>query len=83
MRVHDQQVTFNVWDAIKCPNEVEECNLISVVDFVVMERLNSCYSKEEIKAVTFEELDEEDATIGHIAWLGEKKPVDMTDFSNL
>ena len=83
MRVNDQQVTFNVWDAMKCPNEVEECNLISIV-----ERLNSCCSKEEIKAITFEELEEEDATIGHIAWLGEKqlvrhdRPFESLDLSN-
>ncbi|KAH9680322.1 hypothetical protein KPL71_026505 [Citrus sinensis] len=60
MRVNYQQVTFNVLDVIKSPDEIEDCNFISVVDFVVAERLHSCCSKEEINAVTFEELDDED-----------------------
>ena len=35
MRVNDQQVTFNVLEAMKNPDEVEDCNFLSVVDFVV------------------------------------------------
>ena len=58
MRVNDQQVTFNVLDAMKSPDEVEDCNLISVVDFTVTKRLNSWCSKEEMKSATFEELEE-------------------------
>ena len=60
MQMNDQQVTFNVLDAIKNPNEIEDYNFISVVDFVVTEKLNSCCSKEEINTVIFEELDDED-----------------------
>ena len=56
MRMHDQQVTFNVLDAMKSPDEIEDCNFINVVDFVVAERLHSCCSKKEINAVTFENL---------------------------
>ena len=70
MRVNDQQVTFNVLDAMIGPDEVKDCNLISVVDLAVIERLNRCCSKEEIKATTFEELEEEDVIANHIAWLG-------------
>ena len=47
-------------DAMKSPDEIEDCNFISVVDFVVTERLHSCCSKEEINAVVFEELDDKD-----------------------
>ncbi|XP_052291700.1 uncharacterized protein LOC127900585 [Citrus sinensis] len=74
MRVNDQQVTFNVLDAMKSPDEIEDCNFISVVDFVVAERLHSCCSNEKINAVTFEELDDEDHKATNIAWSGEKQP---------
>ena len=58
MRVNDQHVTFNVLDAMKSSDEIEDCNFISVVDFVVKERLHNCCSKKEINVVTFEELDD-------------------------
>ncbi|XP_015387814.1 uncharacterized protein LOC107177842 [Citrus sinensis] len=74
MRVNDQQITFNVLDAMKSPDEIEDCNFISVVDFVVTEKLHSCCSKEEINVVTLEELDGEDHGAANIAWSGEKQP---------
>ena len=74
MRVNDQQVTFNVLDVMKSPDEMEDCNFISVVDFVVVERLHSCCSKEESNVVTFEELDDEDHEVANITWSGEKQP---------
>ncbi|KAH9696077.1 hypothetical protein KPL71_023031 [Citrus sinensis] len=67
MRVNDQQVTFNVLDAMKNLDEVEDCNFISVVDFTVAERLNNCYSKNEINAVTFKEFKDEDPEITNVA----------------
>ena len=60
---------------MKSPDEVEDCNFISVVDFVVAEILNSCCSKEEISVVTFEELDYKDHEAANITWSGEKQPV--------
>ncbi|XP_052297015.1 uncharacterized protein LOC127902226 [Citrus sinensis] len=54
MRVNDQQVTFNVLEATKSPDEIEDCNFISVIDLVVTERIDKCCSKEVIKAATFE-----------------------------
>lgn len=59
MRVTNQQVTFNVLDVIKSPDDIEDCNFISVADFDVVERLNSYCSKEKIKAAVFEELEDE------------------------
>ena len=73
MRVNDQQVTFNVLEAIKSPDEAEDCNFMSVVDFAVTERINRCCSKEVIKAVTFESFEEEDVTTIQINWIGERK----------
>ncbi len=45
------------------------------MNFAVVERLNSCCSKEEIKAITFEELKEKNPKIVDTAWLGEKQPM--------
>ena len=59
MRVNDKQVTFNVLKAIKSSDEVEDCNFLSVVDFIVIEKIDSCCNKKEIKVATFEELEEE------------------------
>ena len=75
MWVNDQQVIFNVFNVIKSPDEVEDCNFISVVDFVVVKRLCSCCSKEEINAVTFEELENEGREIKKLTWLGDKQLV--------
>ena len=41
IRVNDQQVTINVLDAMKNPNEIEDCNFINVVDIAVTKRLNN------------------------------------------
>lgn len=74
MRVNNQQVIFNELYAIKSPDEIEYCNFISIVDFIVTERLRSCCNKEEINAVTIEELDYEDHGAANIAWSWEKQP---------
>ncbi|KAK9187570.1 hypothetical protein WN944_018968 [Citrus x changshan-huyou] len=42
-----EQVTFNVLDAMKSPNDIEDYNFINVVDFTVAKRLNSCCSSEK------------------------------------
>ncbi|XP_024046553.1 uncharacterized protein LOC112100913 [Citrus clementina] len=42
MRVNDQQVTFNVLEAMRNPDEVEDCNFLSVVDLVVADRMDRC-----------------------------------------
>ena len=44
MRVQDEQVTFNVFKAMKLPDEPEECSVISVIDTLVTKELKkSCY----------------------------------------
>ena len=45
---------------MKNADDVENCNFISVVKFVVIKRLNNCCSKKEIKDATFEELKDQD-----------------------
>ena len=75
MQVNDQQVTFNVLDTMNCLNEVEDCNFINVIAFDVIERLYSYCSNEEIKAIIFEELEDENPETANIAWVEKKQPV--------
>ena len=73
MQLNDQQVTFNVLNIVKSFDDVEDCNFISFEDFTIAEQVNSCCRNEEIKAVTFEELEDEDPEAANITWLGEKQ----------
>ena len=44
MRVQDEQVTFNVFRAMRLPDESEECSVISVIDTLATEELRkNCY----------------------------------------
>ncbi|KAH9763478.1 hypothetical protein KPL70_001188 [Citrus sinensis] len=74
MRVNDQQVTFNVLEAMKNPDELEDCNFLSVVDFVVADRIDKCCSNEINKVITFEDLEEEDVAANQIDRTKEKQP---------
>ena len=75
MRVNDQQVTFNVLEAMKSPNEAEDCNFLNVLDFVVADRIDRCCSKEIIKVATFESLEEEYVAANQIDWMKGKQSV--------
>ena len=50
-------------------------NIVILLDFFVVEKLHSYYSKEEINAVAFEKLDDENREVTNIAWSREKQPV--------
>ena len=76
--MNDQQITFNVLEAIKNPDEVEDCNFLSVVDFVVVDRIDRCCSNEIIKVTTFESFKEEDVATNQIDWM-ERKQSDRHD----
>ena len=54
------------------PNEVEDCNFLSVVDFVVADRMDRCCSNEINKVTTFEDIEEEDVVVNKIDWMEEK-----------
>lgn len=73
MRVNYQQVTFNMLDAMKSPDEVQDYNFVSVVDFTVIKRLNICCNKEEINVVTFKKVQDKDPEKANIVWLEEKQ----------
>ncbi|KAL5570461.1 hypothetical protein UlMin_027036 [Ulmus minor] len=42
MRVQDEHVTFNVFQSMKFPSDMEECSVISVADSLVAEQLERC-----------------------------------------
>ena len=58
--MNDQQVTFNVLEAMRSPDEVEDYNFLSVVDFIVADRMDRYCSNEINKVTTFEDVEEED-----------------------
>ena len=41
------------------PDEVEDCNFVSVVDFVVADRMDRCCSKAFNRVNTFDDVEEE------------------------
>ncbi|KAH9685728.1 hypothetical protein KPL70_014067 [Citrus sinensis] len=73
MRVNDQQVTFNVLEAMKNPDEVEDYNFLSVLDCVIANKVNRCCSTKVIKVATFESFEEEDTAANQIDWMGERQ----------
>ncbi|KAH9769288.1 hypothetical protein KPL71_011944 [Citrus sinensis] len=73
MRVNDQQVTFNVLEAMRNPDEVEDCNFLSVVDFVVANRIDRCCSNAIDKVTTFEDVEEEDVAAIQTNWMDKQQ----------
>ena len=69
MRVNDQQVTFNVLEAMKNPDELEDCQFLSVADFVVADRIDRCCSNKIKKVTIFEGFEEEDVAANQIDWM--------------
>ena len=55
-RVNDQQVAFNVLDAMKNLDEIKNYNFISVVDIAVTKRLNVVEAKKRSELLTFNSL---------------------------
>ena len=54
-------------------DEAQDCNFLSVVDFVVADRVNKCCSNDVIKVATFESFEEEDVVANQIEWMGERQ----------
>ena len=73
MRVNDQQVTFNVLEAMRNPDEIEDCNFLSEVDLVVANRMDKCCSNVLNKVTTFEEVEEEDVAVIQIDWMDKQQ----------
>ncbi|KAH9753175.1 Endonuclease [Citrus sinensis] len=73
MRVNDQQVTFNVLEAMRNPDEVEDCNFLSVVDLIVVDRMDRCCSNVLDKVTTFEDVEEEDVAVIQTDWMDKQQ----------
>ena len=83
MRVKDQQVTFNVLEAMRNPDEVEDCNFLSVVDFVVVDRMDRCCSEAFHRVNTFDDVEEENIAAIQTDWMEEKQSNRHTRFIEL
>ncbi|KAH9722903.1 hypothetical protein KPL70_006892 [Citrus sinensis] len=73
MRVNDQQVTFNVLEAMRNPDEIEDCNFLSVVDLVVADRMDRCCSNVLDKVTTFEDVEEKDVAAIQTDWMDKQQ----------
>ncbi|KAH9680216.1 hypothetical protein KPL71_026469 [Citrus sinensis] len=80
MRVNDQQVTFNVLETMRNPDEVEDCNFLSVVDFVVADIMDRCCSKAFDRVNTFDDVEEEDVAVIQTDWMEKKQSDRHTRF---
>ena len=80
MRVNDQQVTFNVLEAMRNPDEVEDFNFLSVVDVVVADIMERCCSTTFDRINTFDDVEEEDVAAIQIDSMEEKQSERHTRF---
>ncbi|XP_017604813.1 uncharacterized protein LOC108451659 [Gossypium arboreum] len=59
IRVNDQQVTFNVFDALKYADKNEECHLICLIEVVVVEEFTKlCHNNFDSNEDSLERIDE-------------------------
>ncbi|KAL5542934.1 hypothetical protein UlMin_010644 [Ulmus minor] len=82
MRVQDEKVTFNVFQAMKFPNEVEECSALSLVDSLVSENFEeSCGSSMQLAVCensNLTERAEEECSWTEIKQRIQAEPLDMS-----
>ncbi|KAM6550362.1 hypothetical protein CsatB_000170 [Cannabis sativa] len=76
MRVNDQKVTFNVFNAMRFPDEIEECSRISVIDSLVAEKFHKEAWRDEKFISSFDELEDlsEDED-NQVAWVEPLQPI--------
>ncbi|XP_060969103.1 uncharacterized protein LOC133036595 [Cannabis sativa] len=75
MRVNDQKVTFNVFNAMRFPDEIEECSRLSVIDSIVAESFHKKVWKDERVISSLEDLEalsEDEET--QVAWVEPMQP---------
>ena len=82
MRVQDEKVTFNVFQAMRFLNEVEECSALSLVDSLVFEKFEECCSSSMQSAVC-DNSNLEDRAKEECSWMETKQriqaePLDMS-----
>ncbi|XP_062109560.1 uncharacterized protein LOC133821053 [Humulus lupulus] len=67
MRMNDQQITFNVFNAMKFPDEIVECSSLSVIDAIVAEKLHKETCKDKMGVISLEEMSEDEET--QVTWV--------------
>ncbi|XP_057803366.1 uncharacterized protein LOC131018669 [Salvia miltiorrhiza] len=74
MRVNDQQVTFNVFNAMKFSDEIEECSTVSVIDAIVAEKVNMEICGGDVNGISLEEVEEiSDEEEAQVTWVESKQ----------
>ncbi|KAL5550547.1 hypothetical protein UlMin_000723 [Ulmus minor] len=74
MRVQDEQVTFNVFQATKFPSDVEECSAISLANSLVAEQFERC-CKNSLQFYVYDGSNLEDEIEEEWAWVETKQGV--------
>ncbi|XP_024028191.1 LOW QUALITY PROTEIN: uncharacterized protein LOC112093618 [Morus notabilis] len=70
MRVHDPQVTFNVFKAMRFADEVEECSAINVLDSLVEAEFEKICSEKLIQEDDLADFEaEEDNNDSQVSWM--------------
>ncbi|KAL5552880.1 hypothetical protein UlMin_040281 [Ulmus minor] len=72
MRVQDEHVTFNVFQSMKFPSDMEECSVISVADSSVAEQLERC-CEDSLQSTMQEDSNLEDEIEEEWAWIETKQ----------
>ncbi|XP_062103904.1 uncharacterized protein LOC133815026 [Humulus lupulus] len=67
MRVQDEQLTFNVFKAMRFPDEVEECSVVSVVDSLASKELENNFDDPLERLLIFDSHAEDEDE--YLAWL--------------
>ncbi|XP_062075111.1 uncharacterized protein LOC133779133 [Humulus lupulus] len=75
MRVNDQQVTFNVFNAMKFPDEVEECTRLSVIESIVIEKFHKEACKDGVGVKSLEDLEKlSEEEESQVTWVESMQP---------
>ncbi|KAL5582009.1 hypothetical protein UlMin_014451 [Ulmus minor] len=74
MRVQDEHVTFNVFQSMKFPSDMEECSVISLADSLVAEQLERC-CEDSLQSTMLDGSNLEDEIEEEWAWIETKQGV--------
>ncbi|KAL5550722.1 hypothetical protein UlMin_000898 [Ulmus minor] len=74
MRVQDEHVTFNVFQSMKFPSDMEECSVISLADSLVAEQLERC-CEDSLQSTMLDDSNLEDEIEEEWAWIETKQGV--------
>ena len=76
MRVHDQQVTFNVFKAMRFADDVEECSAINMLNsLVVAEFEKKCSTKLTNEDDLVDSDEDEETSDNQVSWMESKRMI--------